>query len=282
MLHIGGLTFCGDAKQLRIPNLVAAERFGNATLARLGLRLEDVDLALQNIVNTGDIRQALSLYRQMICQRDVHPNDFKKTEEQHRDSFYFSFLGNSHPSLRRLEIEAKITKVKKAHLIDFFCYKISLMYANVSSYPQLSKSPGRIDMQITVPSAKRILVLEWKVLQLDFLDLGTPMSVENKADHLKGTFEAHDILNFRLVQHDRFRPGLTIEEWILKGDTRGNNKVSPRQQLADYMNSPEIAQLKTNYAVTAYLVVVVGSRQILCWKMGDHGRFREEDVQLAA
>ncbi|KAI8344978.1 hypothetical protein B0O80DRAFT_534669, partial [Mortierella sp. GBAus27b] len=124
MIHIGGLTFCVDntqeRKQLRLPNRVAATRFGDAVLKRHGLRLKDVHLAFQNIVNTGNIRQALSLYRQMICMRDVHSNDFMKTEEQHRDSFYFAFLGNCHPSLRRLKIEAKITKVRdfdrNAHL----------------------------------------------------------------------------------------------------------------------------------------------------------------------
>ncbi|KAI8344981.1 hypothetical protein B0O80DRAFT_38271 [Mortierella sp. GBAus27b] len=196
MLHIGGLTFCGDAKKLRIPNLVAAERFGNATLARLGLRLGDVDLAFQNIINTGNIRQALLLYRQMIWMRDVHVNDLKKTEEHHRDSFYVSFLGNCHPTLRKLEIEAKITKP--------------------------SETPGRIDMLITVPSAKRILVLEWKALQLDFLDFGTRMTPEEKADRLKGIVEVRDILNLKFARHDLFRPGRTIKDWILKGDTQDN------------------------------------------------------------
>ncbi|KAG0302991.1 hypothetical protein BGZ97_002082 [Linnemannia gamsii] len=52
---IGGLTFCGDSKQLQIPNLIAAERFGNATLDRLKLRLEDVDLASWNIVSSGNV-----------------------------------------------------------------------------------------------------------------------------------------------------------------------------------------------------------------------------------
>ncbi|KAI8344977.1 hypothetical protein B0O80DRAFT_504814 [Mortierella sp. GBAus27b] len=262
MLHIGGLTLCDDAKKLRIPNLVAAERFGNATLARLGLRLGDVDLAFQNIINTGDIRQALLLYRQMIWMRDAHVDDLKKTEEQHRDSFYVSFLGNCHPSLRKLEIEAKITKP--------------------------SKTPGRIDMLITVPSAKRILVLEWKVLHLDFLDFGTRMTPEEKADHLKGIVEVRDILNLKFARHDLFRPGRTIKDWILEGDIRdtqdnkdNKKKVSPCQQLADYIASPEIAQLKMNHTVTAYLVVVVGSRQIVCWKM-DNGQLRDEDVQLAA
>lgn len=114
MLHIGGLTFCHGERQLKIPNLVAAERFGKATLDRLGLRLEDVSLAFQNIVSTGDIRQALALYRQTMAVRDVGYNDFEKKEEHHRDSFYYALLGNSHPSLRKVELEVKITKVRES------------------------------------------------------------------------------------------------------------------------------------------------------------------------
>ncbi|KAK3809463.1 MAG: hypothetical protein J3Q66DRAFT_405465 [Benniella sp.] len=224
MLHIGGLTFCGDAKQLRIPNLVAAERFGNANLAHLGLRLEDVDLAFQNIVNTGDIQRALSLYRQMICKRDIHPNGFMKTEEErYRDSFYSAFFGNCHPSLRRFDVEAKITKP--------------------------SMDPGRVNLLITVPSAKRILVLEWKVLQLNSLDLSM-VPDEYKADYLKRLSEVDDILNVKFVQHDRFRRGRTIKEWILTGIQDNKNVPSTLQQLAEYMDSPEIAQLKKDYTTT--------------------------------
>jgi hypothetical protein len=260
--------------RLRIPNLIAAERIGTATLARLGLRLEDVELAFQNIVNTGDILQALSFYRQIICRHDINPDEFKKTEEHHRDTFYITLLGNSHASLRRLDIEAKITKVSNfdtnTHLLPiFFGYKISLMYANVSSYSQLSKSPGRSDMPITVQSAKRITILEWKVLQLDYLDLGTPMmSVENKANLLKGNFGVRDILNVNFAKRDRFRRGKTIKEWILTGARSNKNVPSPRQQLAGYMDSPEIAELKTDYTV--------------CWQMDHDGQFREKDARLAA
>ncbi|KAG0336155.1 hypothetical protein BG000_006872 [Podila horticola] len=147
MLHIGGLTFCPGVKQLQIPNLVAAERFGKATLDRFGLLLEDVSLAFKNIVSTGDIRQAFALYRQTMSARDVGYSDFDKKEEHHRDSFYYALLGNSHPSLRKVKLEVKITKPLQGGL-------------------------GRIDMQVLVPSKKRILVLEWKVIQIDYLDLG--------------------------------------------------------------------------------------------------------------
>jgi hypothetical protein len=75
---IGGLTFCGDSKQLQIPNLIAAERFGNATLDRLKLRLEDVDLASWNIVSSGNVRQAFALYKRTMEIRDVGDSDFKK------------------------------------------------------------------------------------------------------------------------------------------------------------------------------------------------------------
>jgi hypothetical protein len=111
MLHIGGLTFCGDSKHLRIPNLVAAERFGTATLDHLGLRLEDVDLAFRNIALSGSVCQALALYKRTMEKRDVGNSDFDKTEENHCDSFYYALLGNLHPSLRKIGLETRVTKV---------------------------------------------------------------------------------------------------------------------------------------------------------------------------
>ncbi|KAF9115910.1 hypothetical protein BGX27_005792 [Mortierella sp. AM989] len=112
MIHIGGLTFSNDNdsdKTLRIPNLVASKRFGDAVL---------------------------------------------KTEEQHRDSFYYALLGNSHPSLRKIGIETQVTNP--------------------------SQRKGRIDMLIISPTLNRVLVLEWKVVQLHFLKFNNipPMTVE--------------------------------------------------------------------------------------------------------
>ncbi|KAG0354437.1 hypothetical protein BG005_006476, partial [Podila minutissima] len=249
MLHIGGLTFCPGAKQLQIPNLVAAERFGKAALDRFGLRLEDVSLAFKNIVSTGDIRQAFALYRQTMSARDVGHSDFEKKEEHHRDSFYYALLGNSHPSLRKVELEVKITKPLQGGL-------------------------GRIDMQVVVPTKQRILVLEWKVIQIDYLDLGAVASREKKAERLQVTFEASAILDLKFGANDRWRQGQTIKEWILEGPRNGPRKDSPREQLAAYLASQEIARLKEEHEVTGYLVVVVGSRQILLWKMDNKGTFQ--------
>ncbi|KAF9368743.1 hypothetical protein CPB97_004296 [Podila verticillata] len=246
MLHIGGLTFCPGAKQLQIPNLVAAERFSKAVLDRYGLRLEDVSLAFKNIVSTGDIGQAFTLYRQTMSARDVGYRDFEKKEEHHRDSFHYALLGNSHPSLRTVELEVKINK-------------------------PLQGGPGRIDMRILIPSKKRILVLEWKVIQIDYLDLGIVASREKKAERLDGTFEASAILGLKFGRNDRWRQGQTIKEWILQGPRDGQLKISPREQLATYLASEEIAHLKEEHKVTGYLVVVVGCRQILLWEMNDDG-----------
>ncbi|KAF8919390.1 hypothetical protein BGZ58_004641, partial [Dissophora ornata] len=219
MLHIGGLTFCGDSKKLQIPNLVAAERFGNATLDRLKLRLEDVHLAFQNIVSSGSVRQALALYKRTMEIRDVGDSDFKKTEENHRDSFHHALLGNSHPALRKIGLETHITKM-----------------------PQ--KTIGRIDMLIQVPLKKRVLLLEWKAIQIDYLDFGTLRERKGKAEHLQRMVLVNDVLDLKFSQNDIWRAGQTIRSWIAEGPIRGDNKKSPRQQLAEYVASPEITKLK--------------------------------------
>ncbi|KAF9088290.1 hypothetical protein BGX27_002724, partial [Mortierella sp. AM989] len=240
MLHIGGLTFCGDSKQLRIPNLIAAERFGSATLGRLELRLEDVHLAFRNI-RTMEIR-------------DVGDSDFSKTEENHRDSFYYALLGNSHPSLRKIGLETQITKTPH--------------------------QTGRIDMLIQIPSKKQVLLLERKAIQIDFLDIGASRVRKEKAEHFGGITDPNKILDLQFSRYDSWRPEQTIRSWIADGPIRGNNRKSPRQQLAEYVASPGITKMKEDNEVAGYLVVVIGSRQVLFWKM-DNGDFRE-DPELAA
>ncbi|GJJ77513.1 hypothetical protein EMPS_09872 [Entomortierella parvispora] len=254
MVHIGGLTFCGDSKLLRIPNQVAAIRFGNATLERHKLRLEDVDLAFQNIVSDGDICQALALYKRIMEMRDVGVSDFKKTEENHRDCFYIPLFGNSHPSLRKIGLEVQVTTT--------------------------SQNSGRIDMLILIPLKKRVLLLEWKVIQIDFLDINRLRGFQKKADYLKDMNYVNDVLDLKFVMHDVWRPGQTIRDWILNGAIKGANTKSPREQLAKYVESPEIMKLKEDNDVTAYLVVVIGSRQILFWEL-DNGQFKK-DPHLAA
>jgi hypothetical protein len=140
-------------------------------------------------------------------------------------------------------------------------------------------------MQVRVPLKKRILLLEWKVVQIGYLGFEKSLSsYEKKAEHLEGTVDASTILDLKFKGSDLWRSGQTIREWILTGPLKGEkgaNNKSPRQQLAEYVASPEVTQWKNEHQeVTAYLIVVVGSRQILFWEMGDDGEFRKEP-QLA-
>src|SRR5947199_10420455 len=93
---MGGLTFDSDdpSNFLKIPNLVAAKRFGSALLDRLGLFSSMKD-ALYTLVATGNPMDVLSGYCHLMRQRDVIGNAFTKTEEHHRDSIWGLILENS-------------------------------------------------------------------------------------------------------------------------------------------------------------------------------------------
>lgn len=80
-------------------------------------------------------------------------------------------------------------------------------------------------MQVVVPTKKRILVLEWKVIQIDYLDLGAVASREKKAERLQVTFEASAILDLKFGANDRWRQGQTIKEWILEGPRNGPGRT---------------------------------------------------------
>src|SRR5438477_422161 len=95
MIYFGGLTFYAEDPKhfLKIPNAVAARRIAEAVLHKYGL-LESLISALILLETDGDIRPVLSCYRDLMMQRDVVYSDFKKSEEVHRDSFYFSLILN--------------------------------------------------------------------------------------------------------------------------------------------------------------------------------------------
>lgn len=110
MVHLGGLTFCVGKKALRIPNLVAAERFGNAILFRHQATLEDVEGAFRLLIDDGNIYRMLGLYARGMQEHDVGARDFKKMEEDHCNSMRFTLLANIHPSLRKVGVETTIAK----------------------------------------------------------------------------------------------------------------------------------------------------------------------------
>lgn len=111
MVHLGGLTFCVRKKALRIPNLVAAERFGTAILHRHDASLEDVNGAFRSLIEGGYIDRIIGLYSRGMKQRDVGADDFEKREEHHCNSMHFALLANVHPSLRKVSVETTVTKV---------------------------------------------------------------------------------------------------------------------------------------------------------------------------
>ncbi|KAG9063512.1 hypothetical protein KI688_004396 [Linnemannia hyalina] len=239
MVHLGGLTFCVGKNALRIPNLVAAERFGSTILHKHQATLEDVNGAFKLLIDDGNIDRILGLYARGMQEHDVGARDFKKKEEDHCNSMRFTLLANVHPSLRKVGVETTITKP--------------------------SGTPGRIDMLVSVPSRKRLFVLEWKSIQIDFIKIGSG-SPSKRANALADITDPSEVLDLKF-KNDKFRAGQTINEWILIGP-KGGKGYSPQQQLRDYVQSREIKKWEQDgYTITPVLVVVVGSRHVLLWNL---------------
>ncbi|KAG0196040.1 hypothetical protein BGX28_000212 [Mortierella sp. GBA30] len=251
MVHFGGLTFCLGKKALRIPNLVAAERFGSAILHRHDASLEDVNGAFKALIEDGYIDRIIGLYARGMQQHDVGAYDFQKKEVDHCNSMRFTLLANIHPSLRKVDVETTITKP--------------------------SGTPGRIDMLVSVPLREQLFVLEWQSIQIDYIQIGSGTQLE-RANVLAGVRNTAEILNLKF-RNDKFRSGQTIKEWILSGPKVGK-VLSPQQQLREYAQSPEIERWKKDgYAITPVLVVVIGSRHILLWNLD--GNRLDESPRLA-
>ena len=107
---MGGLTFDSNdpSKFLKIPNLVAAKRFGWALLDRHGLSSSMKD-ALYTLAGTGNPMDVLIGYCHLIRQRDVTRKAFGKNEEHHRDSIWITILEN--PAIKPVA-EYQVRKVR--------------------------------------------------------------------------------------------------------------------------------------------------------------------------
>jgi hypothetical protein len=127
MVYIGGLTFDSEdpSKFLKIPNLVAAERFGLAILDRYGLD-DSMKDALHNLAETGNPMKVLAGYCVLMRQRDVVGDAFAKTEADHRDSIWVAILEN--PAIKpvaeyqvrkvRSLLAPRIANVKLTYVVD--------------------------------------------------------------------------------------------------------------------------------------------------------------------
>jgi hypothetical protein len=242
MLCHGALTFYpkDPAHYLKVPNLVAAERIAEAVLEKYELR-DNLRSVLERLEIDGDIRPVLRCYRDLMVQRDVHVNDFQKSEEIHRDSFYFSLL---HNAALRPHAEFQLTKPNKA--------------------------PGRCD--IVLPVHKHLIVMEWKALPIDFLDIPIPkqrskrVTTAIKASVLS-KYSCDKVLDINFGKNDKFHVG-KLQEWII-------DEVAP--QLKSYILSEEMKKmlLEDGRSLKAHIVIIVGSRQILVWDMDGDGKLAE-------
>ena len=252
MLCYGGLTFYpkDPAHYLKITNLVAAERIAEAVLEKYELS-EDLSFVLKYLKIDGDIRPILRCYRDLMVQRDVHENDFRKSEETHRDSFYFSLLHN--PYLRP-HAEFQMTNPNQA--------------------------PGRCNIVLPVP--KHLIVMEWKAVPIDFLDIPIPRrrskkvtraealddrTMQQKKASVLSKYSCDKVLGINFGKNDRFRVG-KLKKWII-------DEVAP--QLKSYILSEEVKKmlLEDGRSLKAYIVIIIGSRQILVWDMDGDGKLVE-------
>jgi hypothetical protein len=104
--------------------------------------------------------------------------------------------------------------------------------------------------------------MEWKVIQIDFLDLGGFSRRDQKAKAL-GELNVDEVLVIQFNKRDKYRKG-TIRNWI-------NKVVTP--QLQGYVTSEEIREQVGGRELRAHLVLVVGSRQLLVWDMDGNGKW---------
>ncbi|KAG0343850.1 hypothetical protein BGZ54_006044 [Gamsiella multidivaricata] len=120
-------------------------------------------------------------------------------------------------------------------------------------------------MLVSVPLRKRLFVLEWKSIQIDYIKIGSGTRLE-RANALADISDASEVLDLKF-RNDKFRAGQTIKEWILNEPKDGKGH-SPQQQLRDYAQSREIERWKKDgYTVTPILVIIVGSRHVLLWNL---------------
>ena len=113
MIYAGGLTFDSEqpSRFLKIPNYVAACRFGKTVLDRLDI-YDSMLTALRTLSATGALDRVLSGYLHLMRQHDVGDHAFEKSEADHRDRLWTVMFDN--PALAA-RAEFKVEKVRTTH-----------------------------------------------------------------------------------------------------------------------------------------------------------------------
>lgn len=237
LIYFGALTFYAEdpGHFLKISNAISARRIGKTVLQQYEL-LNSLDTALGLLEINGDIRPVLACYQCLMVKRDVGFNDFEKNETIHRDSFYFSLVLNHflqpHP-------EFPVTRA--------------------------SGGAGRADL--ILPLRRHLIVSEWKVAQIDFLDIPVPNVQRPNRTEKASTLSEYtlpQVLQLKYGNWDKCHPSWTMQMLMEK-------EALP--QLKDYIQSNEVVEkLKgRELLLRAFVVLIVGSRHILVQEMGSNG-----------
>lgn len=239
MVYMGGLTFDSDdpSKFLKIPNLVAAKRFGSALLDRLGL-YSSIKNALYTLARTGNPMGVLAAYCHLMRQYDVIGDAFFKNEGHHRGIIQVAILEN--PAI----------KPKAEFLVR-----------------KWTNDKGFVDLLIT-DNKKLYTVIEFKNIQIPYLGLTGEKNID-KAEQLEA-MGLNKILGLKF-SGDNYRSG-TIRNWI-DGKRKDSISGSVRKQLQSYIKGPTVQEEIADKNFRAFAVVIVGSRQILVREMDRDGNW---------
>lgn len=103
------------------------------------------------------------------------------------------------------------------------------------------------------------------------------LSTEDKAGQLEN-MTLKEILQLRF-KNDRFRSG-SINDWVDGDDYKDEDYGTVRKQLQSYIMGSTVQEEIANKNFRAFVVVIIGSRQILMREMGKDGKWVGE-FQLA-
>ncbi|KIX10454.1 uncharacterized protein Z518_01537 [Rhinocladiella mackenziei CBS 650.93] len=237
MVYMGGLTFDSNdpSSFFKIPNLIAAKRFRSAILKRLSL-YDTIGDAVHTLARTGNPMSALAGYCQLMRHHDKIEDAFLKTEEHHRGIFQTMILKN-----RSIDAMGEY-QVKK-----------------------VTTSAGFVDLLIT-NNQNLYTLIEFKNIQIPCLKLDGEQNID-KAEQLEA-MNLTKILGLKF-KDDKYRTG-TIRNWI---DGRGSKPGSVCKQLQSYIAGPTVQKEIVDKNFRAFVVVIVGSRQILVREMDRNGNW---------
>ncbi len=112
LAHHGGLTFDPKSKKLRVPNIIAKERFIHAVLDPTGINVQDLHNTVYQIGKDGNIIPLMRFVADALPQTIKHSDDHDKwNENRFREWVGLTFL--QVPQLVPL-IEQKTIRVRQS------------------------------------------------------------------------------------------------------------------------------------------------------------------------